>query len=122
MIDLEDNEFNEFVTCHGRHMCESLGILNKDNKIIYNILNKIIDEFMFIGTVENIDECLYELNNIINNTLKLSGNIKVLKNNVNANKNIKDLDALKNKILPFCDLDYILYNKVGKYKIYNKHI
>jgi dTDP-glucose 4,6-dehydratase len=114
MIDLSDDEFNTFVTEHGSLMCDILGILNEHKQINYNLLDKVIDEFMFIGTLENFDECINELNNIINNNLNLSGNIEIHTYNINTNKNIKEIDILKNKIMPFCKLDYILYNKVGK--------
>jgi len=115
MLDLPEKKFNEICTWGGLAMCHALGLLDKNKLINEELFHSRLNEFDFIGKIEHYDEGLQLLNLLINNTFELSDE---LDNSVILNTNKYPVtDELKEKIRPFCTLDYRLYNSFDKYKL-----
>lgn len=115
MIDMPENEFNLYCKWSGHYMCECLGILNKDDTFNNQKCDERLKEFSFIGKLEHFDEGIIHMNKLFNEYFKVNQSINIIKDNENKNKNIKEFEKLKKKILPFCTCDYILYNKFDKF-------
>ena len=115
MHDLPENEFNIICEQEGRQMCSALGLLEKNNLINDDLFNSRLNEFDFIGKLEHYHEGIQILNLLIN---KLFGLSDEFDNSIILNKNNYPVNnELKEKIRPFCTLDYILYNSIKNYKL-----
>ena len=116
MFDLSDSFFQDYCSRYGSHMANILGILDEHNKIDNNLLQKRLKEFIFIGKIEYINECIKKLNICLNNIYSKDIVIEKVHHKINENKKtIKDMELLKKRILPYCTNDYILYNSFDKY-------
>ena len=117
MIDLPETEFIEYCEDVGNITCKLLGILDETKLLNKDFLDSFLNNFDFIGKIEHYDECIKVLNLLINKNFELSNSLdsSVFLNNNKNNYNIND--ELKEKIRPFCKLDYILYNSIQNYKI-----
>lgn len=117
-IDLPEEEFKIYCSWCCNLMCIELNLLNDDNTLNEDKLNNLLHDFSFIGKLEYFEESLSCLNEILNDYFKKTINIESVKIHEHKDKNVKDLDLLREKLLPFCKNDYILYNKIDKF-IYN---
>jgi hypothetical protein len=111
--ELTDYELTNLLDFYGSYMCNVLGCLTQ-NKANINLIKKVVSEFDFIGTLENINNDYLKLQKLILRKL----NIKLLnieddkdyknENNYNCNVSEKTLDKIKSQ----CKDDYILYDYV----------
>lgn len=117
MIDMPSNIFKKYCIAHGRHMCKVLDCIEKNNYFNVKKLKYIIKNFTYILILEYINEDIKHLNKILNNYYKCNYilNIHHLNKKQIQTSNIKNYELLKEKIKPFCNPDFRLYNMVKKY-------
>jgi hypothetical protein len=120
LVDLSDDDFNEFCTFHGKLMCNSLGLLNKEGELLEYLIPERINEFSFIGCIETYDDDMIQLNQTLKQHFGFLNdvNFSVIKNKNNEKDTFKTFitEELRERIRPFCLKDYILY----KY-VFDKH-
>lgn len=112
-IDLPDPDFAYFCTCLGNHACSCLGILDENGEFDKDRMHRRIDEFSFIGTMENIREDAKKIHQLIcAEFFDRLRNIRLLHLNKNENKSVKDEEVLREKIRPYVTYDILLYEAV----------
>lgn len=116
-VDLSHEKIKSYCEEHGNLISNRLGVLDNNNNIDKILLNKRLKEFLFIGTLEHIDECMYILNDTLNNIYNVDIKMEMIKINVNPvdSKNIKNIYKLRTLILPYCKNDQIIFKKINKY-------
>lgn len=140
-IDLPESEFAYLCSYLGNHMCDCLGIIDKNRVFDEERMYRRIDEFSFIGTIETIREDIEKIHQLIcakfftdyhvstsdgshddvgrDGTVVSEANDALILHsqqlphfNKNENKSIKDVETLMEKIRPYVTYDLILYNAV----------
>jgi hypothetical protein len=116
LSDLPQNEFNKICSMLGCFMCECLGLLNLDNELMKDLIPDRVNEFCFIGCMETYDNDIKQLNQLMHNLFDSSYNLdetNILNKNIEKNEFNKFITKeLYERIRPFCEKDYILYNYI----------
>jgi hypothetical protein len=116
MVDLPKEEFEKFCRIHCSHITNSMGCLDNDCNIDKTLCEQRIQEFSFIGLLENIDKDIIIINNLLNTYYKCDYTIDVPHKNATKHVTIKNNLALKKRIEEYCSNDIYFYDMVKKHR------
>lgn len=117
LIDLPENDFEDYCTRFGCLIGDSLDLKNHNNNTI--VIDERLKEFNYIAILENMDDDLLILNKLLNKYFSKNIKLDNIIKNVNKEVYIKESELLKKKMVLYCQNDTFIYERVKSMKFVN---